>query len=50
MPTTIKIKATGEDETDNCYLEFVDGYLTCTYNHKLGAKCLMDKDEIEIIK
>jgi hypothetical protein len=44
MPT-IKIKATGEvvEATDKCYLEYVDGYLTCTYKHKPGDKCLMDK-------
>ena len=30
------------DETDKCYLEYdEDGYLTCSYCHKAGAKCLM---------
>ena len=31
------------DETDKCYLindEY--GHLTCSFNHTLGAKCLMD--------
>lgn len=26
---------------DNCYLAYVEGYLTCTYNHKAGEECLM---------
>lgn len=25
-----------------CYLEYVDGYLMCTKNHRIGTKCLMD--------
>lgn len=29
------------DSTDNCYLDYVDGYLTCTFNHKSGEECLM---------
>ena len=33
------------DETDKCYLEYdEDGYLTCSYNHTIGAKCLINKD------
>ena len=27
---------------EKCYLEYVDGYLTCTYNHKIGEDCLMN--------
>lgn len=28
--------------TDNCYLEYdEDGYLVCSYNHKIGEDCLM---------
>jgi hypothetical protein len=35
--------------TDKCYLTYSDeleggGYLTCTYNHKVGEECLMDKE------
>jgi hypothetical protein len=26
---------------ENCYLDYVEGYLTCTFNHKLGERCLM---------
>ena len=33
------------DETEKCYLEFVEGYLTCTYNHTAGAICLGCKCE-----
>jgi len=44
------IKKLQEDTTDDCYLEYVDGHLTCTFNHKAGDKCLMDKDEEEINK
>lgn len=29
--------------TENCYLEFVEGYLACSYNHKIGEECLMDR-------
>ncbi len=30
--------------TDNCYLEYdEDGYLVCSYNHKMGEECLMKK-------
>ena len=28
---------------DKCNLEYVDGYLRCTYNHKVGDPCLMHK-------
>jgi hypothetical protein len=33
--------------TDNCHLTYTDeieggGYLTCSYNHKVGEECLMD--------
>jgi hypothetical protein len=28
------------DETEKCYLEYVEGYLTCTFNHTSGALCL----------
>lgn len=38
--------------TDKCYLTYTDeshngtgGYLTCTYNHKIGEECLMDSKE-----
>ncbi len=33
------------DETEKCYLDYDDapGYLICTYNHKLGAECLMNR-------
>jgi len=31
------------DETNKCYLEFVEGYLTCTFNHTIGALCLGKK-------
>lgn len=41
----IEIKTVFIDEVtsqDNCYLDYnEDGYLTCTYNHKEGEKCLM---------
>lgn len=35
------------DSTDNCNLTYSDeeqggGYLTCSYNHKIGEECLMD--------
>jgi len=30
-----------EKSTDKCYLEYVEGYLECTYNHKAGEECLM---------
>lgn len=37
------------DETEKCYLEYdEDGYLTCSYCHKAGAICLMNKEEIII--
>ena len=39
-----------ETSIDNCYLEYVDGYLTCTFNHKAGEKCLVDKEETSIDK
>lgn len=28
---------------DNCYLQYVEGYLECTYNHKIGEECLMNQ-------
>lgn len=28
------------DETEKCWLEFVEGHLECTFNHTLGALCL----------
>lgn len=31
--------------TDKCYLEYVEGYLTCTFNHKIGEECLMSPIE-----
>ncbi len=39
-----------KDETEKCYLEYVEGYLTCTYNHEIAAVCLMDREgeEVEI--
>lgn len=31
--------------TDNCYLEYdEDGYLICSYNHKIGEECLIQQD------
>ncbi len=33
------------DETEKCYLEYVEGYLRCTYNHNSGALCLGNKCE-----
>jgi hypothetical protein len=49
MPTQkIRIKSSGEeDPTENCYLEYVDGYLTCTFNHKAGDECLMNYREMK---
>ena len=41
-------KHTEEHSTDKCYLEYVEGYLTCTYNHKAGEECLMDQEENEV--
>ena len=33
-----------ENGTENCYLVHdEDGCLTCTFNHKVGDECLMDK-------
>ena len=29
-----------------CYLQFVDGYLRCTINHRTGTPCLMDNKEL----
>lgn len=40
------MKKDDKKETENCYLEYVEGYLVCTYNHKAGEKCLMDYKEI----
>ncbi len=34
----------GESE-EKCYLEYVEGYLTCTYNHKIGEECLLNDRE-----
>lgn len=31
-----------------CYLEYVDGYLTCTINHHIGTPCLMDEKNMEL--
>lgn len=36
------------EELDKCYLEYVDGYLTCTHNHKIDAPCLMKIGEDEL--
>ena len=34
-----------KDTTEDCYLEYdEDGYLTCSFNHKPGDKCLMNLD------
>lgn len=34
--------------TDKCYLEYdEEGYLTCTYNHKIGEECLMHRSHHE---
>lgn len=32
-----------KDETDKCFLERVDWYKTCTYNHSIWAECLNSK-------
>ncbi len=38
--------ASKPDETDKCYLMYdEDGYLVCSYNHTLGAECLLNKEE-----
>jgi len=47
MEKEIKAEKHSTDSTDNCYLTLSDeeeggGYLVCTYNHKIGEKCLMD--------
>jgi len=39
-----------KESIDNCYLTTSDeeeggGYLVCSYNHKIGEKCLMDEKE-----
>lgn len=34
-----------KDETEKCHLEYIDGYLTCTFHHTLGALCLGNKCE-----
>lgn len=31
------------DTTEQCYLVFEEGYLTCSFNHKIGDECLMHK-------
>jgi len=28
-----------------CYLDYVDGHLTCTIDHHIGTPCLMDSRE-----
>jgi len=34
------------NETDKCYLAYDEyGYLTCNYDHKAGAICLIEKNE-----
>jgi hypothetical protein len=39
---TLQAAEEPEDETDFCHLTYDDmGYLTCSYNHTAGAKCLM---------
>jgi len=39
-----KIKKT----VDDCYLEYdEDGYLTCSFNHKIGDECLLHTKEEE---
>lgn len=35
-----------EDTTDKCFMDYVDGFLTCTYNHRSGEECLMNQKEI----
>ena len=32
--------------TEKCYLEYVEGHLTCTYNHTIGDECLMQQKDI----
>lgn len=47
-------KCEQDDGTEKCYLDYSDegagagavGYLTCTYNHKEGEKCLMIEKEL----
>jgi len=34
-------KESKKDETDKCYIERVDWYKTCTYNHSIWAECLL---------
>ena len=34
-------------EIEKCFLTYVDGYLTCSYNHKAGEDCLMNKERKE---
>lgn len=31
------------ESLNNCYLQFIDWYLTCTYNHNEWDYCLMDR-------
>ena len=39
-------KARTFDETNKCYLEYdEDGYLACSYCHKVGAICLMNYEK-----
>lgn len=38
--------ASNLDETEKCWIDWVeDGVLGCTYNHTIGAECLMDRCE-----
>jgi hypothetical protein len=39
-PMTPAPKKVANDDT--CYLEYVEGYLTCTAHHAVGEPCLMD--------
>ena len=50
--TTQKINE--RNSNDNCFLICTDdleggGYLTCSYNHKIGEECLMNK-KLEYLK
>jgi len=36
-------KELAQKSTEKCYLEYVEGYLTCTHNHEAGEECLMNK-------
>lgn len=41
-------KSEGEKPTEKRYLEYVDGYLTCTYDHEIGDECLMNRVHVNV--